>query len=92
MLIRLLKVRLGRIIGLLEDGIRDYVSYVIIRLFKVGMVQEESPAEKAGLRTRDFIWKVNGVEVFNKTHAECVKMIKAGGKSVMMMMLMIINH
>ena len=58
MIIRLLKVRLGRIIGLLEDGIRDYVSYVIIRLFKVGMVQEESPAERAGLRTRDFLWKV----------------------------------
>ena len=37
-------------------------------------------AETAGLRTRDFLWKVNGVEVFNKSHADCVKMIKAGGE------------
>ena len=39
-------------------------------------------AETCGLRTRDFIWKVNDVEVFNKSHAECVKMIKAGGNSL----------
>ena len=43
---------------IVKVGIGDYVSSVIIRLFKVGMVQEESPAEKAGLRTRDFLWKV----------------------------------
>ena len=38
----------------------DYITCVgmIISLLKVGMVQEESPAEKAGLRTRDFLWKV----------------------------------
>ena len=41
---------------------------------------QESVAETCGLRTRDFIWKVNDVEVFNKSHAECVKMIKAGGR------------
>ena len=41
---------------------------------------QESVAETCGLRTRDFIWKVNDAEVFNKSHAECVKMIKAGGR------------
>ena len=46
---------------------------------KVGCVLQDSVAETAGLRTRDFIWKVNGVEVFNKSHSDCVKMIKAGG-------------
>ena len=43
---------------IVKVGIGDFVSCVIIRLLKVGMVQEESPAEKAGLRTRDFLWKV----------------------------------
>ena len=41
---------------------------------------QESVAETCGLRTRDFIWKVNDAEVFNKSHSECVKMIKAGGR------------
>ena len=35
-----------------------FPAHMILRLLKVGMVQEESPAEKAGLRTRDFLWKV----------------------------------
>ena len=41
---------------------------------------QESVAETCGLRTRDFIWKVNDAEVFNKSHSECVKMIKASGR------------
>ena len=48
--------------------------------FKCNLNCQESVAETCGLRTRDFIWKVNDVEVFNKSHADCVKMIKAGGE------------
>ena len=48
--------------------------------FNCNILRQESVAETCGLRTRDFIWKVNDVEVFNKSHAECVKMIKAGGR------------
>ena len=46
---------------------------------KVGCVLVESVAEMCGLRSRDFIWKIGSKEVFDETHAECVKLIKSAG-------------
>ncbi|XP_061740241.1 Na(+)/H(+) exchange regulatory cofactor NHE-RF1 isoform X2 [Nerophis ophidion] len=42
-------------------------------------VDEDSPAEKAGLQPKDRIVQVNGVLVEAKTHSEVVAAIKAGG-------------
>ncbi|XP_077591187.1 Na(+)/H(+) exchange regulatory cofactor NHE-RF1 [Stigmatopora nigra] len=42
-------------------------------------VDENSPAEKAGLLPKDRIVQVNGVTVEGKTHSEVVATIKAGG-------------
>ncbi|XP_034045835.1 Na(+)/H(+) exchange regulatory cofactor NHE-RF1-like isoform X2 [Thalassophryne amazonica] len=42
-------------------------------------VDEDSPAERAGLQPKDRIVQVNGVTVEGKTHSEVVAAIKAGG-------------
>ncbi|XP_077412830.1 Na(+)/H(+) exchange regulatory cofactor NHE-RF1 isoform X2 [Vanacampus margaritifer] len=42
-------------------------------------VDEDSPAERAGLQPKDRIVQVNGVSVEGKTHSEVVGTIKAGG-------------
>ncbi|KAM7372191.1 hypothetical protein PAMP_009380 [Pampus punctatissimus] len=42
-------------------------------------VDEDSPAERAGLQPKDRIVQVNGVSVEGKTHSEVVAVIKAGG-------------
>ncbi|XP_056870513.1 Na(+)/H(+) exchange regulatory cofactor NHE-RF1 [Takifugu flavidus] len=42
-------------------------------------VDENSPAESAGLQPRDRIVEVNGVSVEGKTHSEVVAAIKVGG-------------
>ncbi|XP_037113429.1 Na(+)/H(+) exchange regulatory cofactor NHE-RF1 [Syngnathus acus] len=42
-------------------------------------VDEDSPAERAGLQPKDRIVQVNGVSVEGKTHSEVVAAIKAGG-------------
>ncbi|KAI4822613.1 hypothetical protein KUCAC02_008145, partial [Chaenocephalus aceratus] len=42
-------------------------------------VDEDSPAEKAGLLPKDRIIQVNGVSVEGKTHSDVVSAIKAGG-------------
>ena len=44
---------------------------------KVGSVQEDSPAEKAGLRTRDFLWRVAGREVLADEQATVVGLVRA---------------
>lgn len=43
---------------------------------KVGRVKAYSPAEKAGLKTCDYIWQINGKEVFEMSHNDCVKEVK----------------
>ncbi|XP_010766492.1 Na(+)/H(+) exchange regulatory cofactor NHE-RF1 [Notothenia coriiceps] len=42
-------------------------------------VDEDSPAERAGLLPKDRIIQVNGVSVEGKTHSDVVSAIKAGG-------------
>lgn len=39
-------------------------------------------ADSCGLKTKDYVWKVSGVEVFGKTHAECVRMIRNSGNTI----------
>ena len=43
---------------------------------KVGRVKAYSAAEKAGLKTCDYIWQINGKEVFEMSHNDCVKEVK----------------
>ena len=43
---------------------------------------KDSVADSCGLRSKDYIWKIGAEEVFGRTHAECVKMIKNCGNSI----------
>lgn len=49
---------------------------------KVGKVKPYSPAEKAGLHACDYIWTINGKEVFEMTHDQCVNEIKNSGTAL----------
>lgn len=49
---------------------------------KVGKVKPYSPAEKAGLRPFDYIWTINGKEVFEMNHNQCVDAIKNSGTTL----------
>jgi len=49
---------------------------------KVGNVKPYSHAEKAGLKGWDYIWQINGKEVFELSHDDCVKEIKSAGTSL----------
>jgi len=46
---------------------------------KVGNVKPYSVAEKAGLNVMDYIWQINGKEVFEMPHNQCVNEIKNSG-------------
>ncbi len=35
-----------------------------------------SPAEKGGLKSWDYIWQINGKEVFEMSHNDCVNEVK----------------
>ncbi|XP_061701819.1 Na(+)/H(+) exchange regulatory cofactor NHE-RF1 [Syngnathoides biaculeatus] len=50
-------------------------------------VDEDSPAERAGLQPKDRIVQVNGVSVEGKTHSEVVAAIKAGGDEVRLLVV-----
>jgi len=45
-------------------------------------VKPYSNAEKAGLKTMDYIWQINGKEVFELGHNDCVTEIKNAGTSL----------
>jgi len=51
---------------------------------KVGNVKPYSHAEKAGLKTMDYIWQINGKEVFELSHGDCVTEIKNAGTSLVL--------
>merc|ERR1712087_191619 len=49
---------------------------------KLGRIKPYSPAEKAGLQEWDYIFDINGKEVFEMSHNEIVGMIKNAGTSL----------
>merc|ERR1711953_1421518 len=49
---------------------------------KVGAVKPYSVAEKAGLKGWDYVWQINGKEVFELSHDDCVAEIKNSGTSL----------
>ena len=49
---------------------------------KVGKVKPYSPAENAGLKALDYIYTINGTEIFEMTHAQVVELIKKSGNSL----------
>jgi len=49
---------------------------------KVGNVKPYSHAEQGGLKTMDYIWQINGKEVFEMGHNDCVNEIKNAGTSL----------
>ena len=49
---------------------------------KIGKVKPYSPAENAGVKAMDYLHTINGKEVFDMTHKECVDAIKASGTSL----------
>jgi len=49
---------------------------------KCGKVKPYSPAEKAGLKPLDYIWQINGREVFELSHKECVEAVKQSGNTL----------
>ncbi|XP_078125458.1 Na(+)/H(+) exchange regulatory cofactor NHE-RF1 [Sander vitreus] len=50
-------------------------------------VDEDSPAERAGLLSKDRIVQVNGLSVEGKTHSEVVAIIKAGGSEARLLVV-----
>jgi len=46
---------------------------------KLGRVKPYSPAEAAGLKEWDYVWSINGQEVFELAHNQIVSMIKNAG-------------
>lgn len=49
---------------------------------KIGKIKAYSAAEKAGLKASDYIWTINGKEVFEMNHNDVVKLIKDSGNSL----------
>lgn len=53
----------------------------------IGKIDEDSPAEEAGLREGDRILEVNGANIENETHQQVIARIKAGGDCTTMLVL-----
>ena len=49
---------------------------------QVGKVRPLTPAESAGLKPCDYIWQINGKEVFEMSHNEAVDAIKKSGNTL----------
>ena len=47
-------------------------------------LQAYSPAEHAGLKEWDYIWSINGQEVFEMSHNQICGIIKSAGTSIQM--------
>jgi len=46
---------------------------------KIGSVKPYSNAEAAGLKVMDYVWEINGKEVFEMSHNDCVNEVKQSG-------------
>lgn len=53
----------------------------------IGKVDDDSPAQAAGLKEGDRIVEVNGVNIGNENHSQVVNRIKAGGDSVTLLVV-----
>merc|ERR1712214_178487 len=49
---------------------------------KVGKVKPYSPAENAGLKALDYIYTINGTEIFEMSHGQVVELIKKSGNGL----------
>lgn len=49
---------------------------------KVGKIKPYSPAENAGLKQWDYLWQINGQDVFEMTHKQAVDAIKGAGTTL----------
>jgi hypothetical protein len=49
---------------------------------KLGRIKPYSPAEAAGLKEWDYVWSLNGQEVFEMTHNQIVTLIKNSATSL----------
>ena len=75
-----LTVKLGRIkVTIIITLVSDFdFSYLLQYL------QAYSPAEHAGLKEWDYIWSINGQEVFEMSHNQICGIIKSAGTSIQM--------
>ena len=53
----------------------------------IGKVDDDSPAQAAGLKEGDRIVEVNGVNIGNENHSQVVLRIKAGGEVVSLLVV-----
>lgn len=53
----------------------------------IGKIDDNSPAQDAGLREHDRIIEVNGVNIENETHAEAINRIRAGGEETKLLVV-----
>lgn len=53
----------------------------------IGKIDDDSPAEAAGLKEGDRIIEVNGANIENETHQQVIQRIKAGGETTTLMVL-----
>jgi hypothetical protein len=51
---------------------------------KLGRIKAYSPAEKGGLKEWDYVWSINGQEVFELTHNQICSLIKGAGNRMEM--------
>ena len=51
---------------------------------KLGRIKAYSAAERAGLKEWDYVWNINGQEVFEMTHNQICNLIKGAGTSMEM--------
>jgi len=51
---------------------------------KLGRIKAYSNAEKAGLREWDYVWSINGQEIFEMSHNQICNLIKTSGNQLQM--------
>ena len=49
---------------------------------KVGRIRPLSAAEEGGLKAGDYVWTINGKEVFEMSHGQCVEEVRRAGNSL----------